>query len=182
MHDGTDSRVMRTVYTIFLGVLLALFVGLGITTFHPGPEEPTPPPAVAVAQEQREPTPEERQEWLAYEREREAWEDENMRYSRDVGIAALVASVVLLAVGMLVERRRPVLADGALLAGLFTLLHSVTRSLISRDTIASFTVVTVALVLVLLLGYRRFVDRPSDSVLRSGAPAGADDEARPPRR
>jgi hypothetical protein len=162
-EDRTDGRVMRTVYTFFLGLLLALFVGLGVATVHPGPEEPAPPPAVATARETRELAPEEQQQWAAYEREREAWEDEHMRYSRDVGVIALVASVVLLGVSLAVERRRPVLAHGVLLGGLFTLLHSVVRSLVSQDTVASFAVVTVALAVVLYLGYRRFVDRPTET-------------------
>jgi hypothetical protein len=169
-EDRTDGRIMRTVYTFFLGLLLALFVGLGVATVHPGPEEPAPPPAVATARETGELAPEEQQQWTAYERDREAWEVEAMRHSRDVGVAALVASVVLLAVSLAVERRRPVLAHGVLLGGLFTLLHSVVRSLISQDTIASFAVVTVALVVVLYLGYRRFVDRPTEAGDRWGPP------------
>ena len=71
-EDRTDGRVMRTVYTFFLGLLLALSVGLGVATVHPGPEEPAPPPAVAMARETRELAPEEQQQWAAYERERGA--------------------------------------------------------------------------------------------------------------
>ncbi|MEX5236404.1 hypothetical protein [Kocuria arenosa] len=161
--DRADGRITRTVYTFFLGLLLALFVGLGIATVHPGPQEPALPPAIAAARESRELAPEEQQQWAAYERERETWEDRSLRHSRDVGLVALIASVVLLAVSLAVERRRPVLAHGVLLGGLFTLLHSVVRSLISQDTVAAFAVVTVALVVVLYLGYRRFVDRPTES-------------------
>ncbi|MFE7629110.1 hypothetical protein [Kocuria sp. NPDC057446] len=168
--DRPDRRMLRTVYTFCLGLLLALFVGLGVATVHPGPAEPVPPAAVTTARESRELAPEEQQQWAAYEREREGWEESSMRYSRDVGVVALVASVALLAVGLVVERRRPVLAQGVLLGGLFTLLHSVVRSLLSQDTVASFAVVTVALVVVLYLGYRRFVDRPTPAGDRWGPP------------
>ena len=58
---------------------------------------------------------------------------------------------------------RAVLAQGILLGGLFTLLHSVVRSLVSQDTLVTFGVVTVALVVVLYLGYHRFVDRPTET-------------------
>lgn len=162
-QDSTDGRIVRTVYTFFLGALLALFVGLGVTTVHPGPEEPEPPRSIALAQETRELTPEEQQQWAGYELERRAWEREFMRHSRDVGVATLAVSVVLLAVSLAVERRRPVLAQGILLGGLFTLLHSVVRSLVSQDTLVTFGVVTVALVVVLYLGYHRFVDRPTET-------------------
>lgn len=90
-----------------------------------------------------------------------------MRHSRDVGVVTLIGSVLLLVLSLLVERRRPVLADGILLGGLFTLLHSVVRSLVSQDTLVTFGVVTVALALVLYVGYRRFVDRPTDAGERS---------------
>lgn len=182
-EDRADGRILRAVYTFFLGLLLALFVGLGVATVHPGPEEPAPPPAVATARETRELTPEEQQQWVGYELEREAWEDESMRHSRDVGVVALVASVVLLAVSLFVERRRPVLAHGVLLGGLFTLVHSVVRSLISQDTLATFGVVTVALVVVLYLGYRRFVDRPTEAGDRWGpAPVVVSDNGKQPTR
>lgn len=153
---------MRTVYSLFLGALLALFVGLGITTVSPAPEEPEAPAAVVLAQEDGELTPEEEQQWIDHERDLDAWEDATMAHSRDVGVAALVCAVVLLVLGLLVERRSPVLANGILFGGLFTLFHSIVRSLLSQDTVVTFAVVTVSLVLVLALGYRRFVDRPTE--------------------
>lgn len=161
-EDRTGRRIVRTVYAFLLGTLLALFVGLGVLTVHPGPGEPAPPPAVATARESRELAPEEQQQWSAYERDREAWAEESLRHHRDVGVAALVAAVLLVAVSPAVERRRPVLGHGILLGGLLTLLHGVVRGLLSQDTLAAFGLVTVALVVVLHLGYRRFVDRPTD--------------------
>ena len=162
MDQPTETRTMRTVFSLFLGALLALFVGLGITTVSPAPEEPEAPTAVVLAQEDGELTPEEEQQWILHERDRDAWEDATMAHSRDVGVAALIFAVVLLALGLLVERRSPVLANGILFGGLFTLFHSIVRSLLSQDTVVTFAVVTASLVLVLGLGYRRFVDRPSE--------------------
>ncbi|MEX5296213.1 hypothetical protein QYM41_13130 [Kocuria sp. CPCC 205268] len=177
-----DSRVLRTVYTVFLGVLLALFVGLGVATVHPGPEEPAPPPEIAMARESRELAPEEQQQWASYEREWAAWEDRFMRYNRDVAVATLMVSVALLATGPAVERRRAVLGQGILLGGLFTLLHSVVRGLLSQDTLATFGVVTVALVVVLFLGYRRFVDRPSGNGDLPGPRTVVSDNGKHPSR
>lgn len=167
MGERTETRILRTVYTLFLGSLLALFVGLGVATVHPGPEAPEASPSLVAALETREPTPEEQQRWAEHLRDRDAWEERSMRHSRDVGLITLVGSVLLLVLSLFVERRRPVLAGGILLGGLFTLLHSVVRSLISQDTLVTFGVVTVALALVLYVGYRRFVDRPTDAGERS---------------
>ncbi|GGG65504.1 hypothetical protein GCM10011374_31720 [Kocuria dechangensis] len=162
MHQSVETRVMRTVYMFFLGVLLALFVGLGIDTVHPAPPEPQMPPGVAMAQENRALTPSEKQEMDAYQREWDRWEDDQQDYSGDVGLVALVGSVLLLGASLAVERRSRVLAGGVLLGGLFTLLYSIVRSLISQETVATFSVVTVALFLVLALGWRRFVLRPGE--------------------
>lgn len=161
MGDRTDTRTLRTVYTFFLGALLALFVGLGVTTVHPGPQEPAASPELVAAQEVRELTPEEQQQWAEHLRDREVWAEQSRRHHRDVGVVLLVGAVLLLVLGLLVERRGPVLANGILLGGLFTLFHSVVRSLLSQDTLVTFGVVTVALALVLYIGYRRFVDRPT---------------------
>lgn len=167
MGDRTGTRILRTVYTLFLGALIALFVGLGVATVHPGPEAPEASPALVAAQGTRELTPAEQQQWTEHLSDRDVWEERSVRHSRDVGVVTLIGSVLLLVLSMLVERRRPVLADGILLGGLFTLLHSVVRSLISQDTLVTFGVVTVALALVLYVGYRRFVDRPTDAGERS---------------
>ena len=35
--------VLKLVYTIFIGVLLAIFVGVGIAAFYPEPERPETP-------------------------------------------------------------------------------------------------------------------------------------------
>ena len=167
MGDRTESRILRTVYTLFLGALIALLVGLGVATVHPGPEAPEASSALVAAQQTRELTPEEEQQWAQHLSDRDAWEERSMRHSRDVGVTTLVAAVLLIVLSLLIERRRPVLADGILLGGLFTLLHSVVRSLISQDTLVTFGVVTLALALTLYVGYRRFVDRPTDAGERS---------------
>ncbi len=168
MGDRTESRILRTVYTLFLGALIALLVGLGVAAVHPAPEAPESSPALVAAQETRELTPAEQEQWAEHLRERDVWEERSVRHSRDVGVVTLIGSVLLLVLSLLVERRRPVLADGILLGGLFTLLHSVVRSLISQDTLVTFGVVTLALALTLYVGYRRFVDRPTDAGERSG--------------
>lgn len=161
MNDRTGPRIVRTVYPFFLGALLALFVGLGVAAVRPAAEEPRAPSAIVTAQESRELTPEEQQRWAAYERDREVWEGEVVRRNREVAGIAVVAAVLLLVLGLALERRMRVLADGALLGGILTLLYGVVRSMIAQDTLVSFGVVTLTLALVLYLGYRRYVDRPS---------------------
>lgn len=38
-----EVQILKLVYTFFLGLLIALFVGFGINTFYPAPDEPEYP-------------------------------------------------------------------------------------------------------------------------------------------
>ncbi|MBO1269259.1 hypothetical protein [Arthrobacter cavernae] len=148
-----DNSVLKIVYTIFVGVLLALFVGLGIQTFYPPPKQPEYPIELNV----KEPGDEARQAQADFEKQVRDYQDENDSYNRTVAIVATSAAALLLGLSLLLEKKGPVLANGIMLGGLFTLLYSVTRGLASRDTQTTFISVSIALVLVMFLGYRRFI-------------------------
>lgn len=60
--SAVDNNVMKIVYTFFLGALLALFVGLGIQTFYPGPEMPEPTAGMEFVPEGGAPTEDQRAE------------------------------------------------------------------------------------------------------------------------
>jgi hypothetical protein len=153
-----DNKVLKAVYTVFLGVIIALFVGLGIRTFYAPPEVPEYP--VEMIFEKTNPTDEELAKQRELQIQQEAafreYEEASDLYNRNVTIAALISSVVLLGLSLVVERRNRVLANGVMFGSLFTLIYSITRSFMSGNTTLSFIVVTVGLAIVLFLGYKRF--------------------------
>ncbi|MFD1213743.1 hypothetical protein ACFQ36_17020 [Arthrobacter sp. GCM10027362] len=157
-----ESQVLKIVYTFFLGIIISLFVGLGIRTFY-APPEPPQYPATQITK--ANPTDEEiaKQQKQQEEQERafRAYEEQNSTYNRNVSTIALVASVILLGASLLLEKRNRVLANGILLGGLFTLLYSIGRGFASQDTLMTFIAVTVGLAVALVLGYRRFFEPPS---------------------
>ncbi|MFF0904582.1 UNVERIFIED_CONTAM: hypothetical protein RF653_12955 [Kocuria sp. CPCC 205316] len=155
-----DNNVMKIVYTFFLGALLALFVGLGIQTFHPGPEMPEPTAGAEVVPGGSTPTEEQREEMEENERQWQQWQEEQQSYSRNVAVVALGASVVLLGLSLVLEKRNRVLTNGVMLGGLFTLLYAIGRSFASSETTMTFVAVSVGLAVVLLLGHRRFFQDP----------------------
>lgn len=140
---------MRVVFTFFLGALIALFVGFGIHTFYPPPDRPD----TAGIEMKANPDDEEVARAAALQT---AYEKEFQVYSRNVSIASMSAAVLLLVASLLLEGRNTVMANGVLLGGLFTLVYGVGRGFVSRDTITLFVTLTVALVIVLILGFRRF--------------------------
>lgn len=83
-------------------------------------------------------------------------------YNRNVSIISLSAAVVLLALSMFLEGRNiKVISDGVMLGGLFMLVYSIGRGIASQDNKYMFGAVSVGLVVVLYLGYHRFVESKS---------------------
>lgn len=155
-----DSRILRLVYTFFLGILIALFVGVGISTFYPAPEEPEYP--VSTSAVMKEPTLEEQAaQDAAYNKARDAFDDKFAVYNRNVSIIAIMSAVLLLVASIVYEKKIRFIADGIMLGGLFTLVYSIGRGLASGDSKYTFVMITVSLAVVLYLGYHRFVKPPT---------------------
>lgn len=150
-----ENKVLKIVYTFFLGLLLAIFVGVGINTFYESPKPPEYP--ISLTTPMKEPTNEPSDEELEYREAQQKYDEAIKPYNRNVSIIALSAAIVLVVISLVFERRIKIIADGMMLGGLFTLIYSIIRSFVSEDTKYIFVVVTIGLALVLYLGYHRFV-------------------------
>jgi len=153
--DHRTSATLRALYTVFLGVLIAIFVGVGINTFYPAPPAPRMP--VEFNTYGKEPTAEEVAKQREFDLQMQDYEELMKPYNRNVSIMALTAAVVLLVVGLVVESRIRFVADGVVLGGVLTLIYSLGRGFASGDSKYAFVVVSVALAIVLYLGYHRFL-------------------------
>ena len=150
--------MLRVVYGFFVGILLAVFVGVGINVFYQAPETPKAPDSLRYGTG-KEPTEAQRQEEKKFDAEMETFNKEKMNpYNRNVSIVALIAAVIFMAISLVLESRIPVIADGIMLGGVFTLLYSLGRSLASQDSKYTFAVVTIGLLTALILGYKRFIN------------------------
>jgi hypothetical protein len=155
-----DNKIIKLVYSLFLGILLAIFVGVGVNTFYPGPEWPEYPSELNYSYE-NEPSEEQREKQKAYDDELKSYEEQSKSYSRNLSIILLAAAVALLVFSLQFEKKIKFISDGVMLGGLFTLLYSLTASFASKDDKLTFGVTTVAVVVVLFVGYLRFV-KPSE--------------------
>lgn len=149
-----DDKILKIVYTFFLGLILALFVGLGISTFYPSPKAPEYPASLNTYG--KEQTEQQLEAQRKYDKEIQNYGDQSQPYNRNVSIIALASAVILVAVSLLFEKTNKVIANGVMLGGLFTLLYSLGRGLASEDTKYTFIAATVGLIIALYLGYRRF--------------------------
>lgn len=145
-----ENKVLNLIYTVFLGLIIAFFIGFGINTFY---EPPTQPETAPYTVEDKAPTAEQQQ---AQNQAWEEYQDKEQHYSRNVSMVALASAVILLVASFALEKRTHVIANGIMLGGLFTLLYSIIRGMISTDSKYTFIAITIGLAVVLYLGYRRF--------------------------
>lgn len=150
-----ENKILKLVYTFFLGLLLAIFIGVGINTFYPGPKAPVFPSELNTYG--KELNADEIQTQKQWDKAMEKHNNLMKPYNRNVSLIALTASVILLSVSLAYEKKIKVMADGVMLGGLFVLLYSLGRGFASENSKYVFVVVTVGLATVLYLGYHRFV-------------------------
>lgn len=154
--------VLRFVYILFTGVLLATFVGVGIAAFYPSPKTPEPPVSVKYAppceSAKDEATSQKiRQEQEEFDKVFKAYERQNEKYNRDVSIISLAAAILILIVSLTLFKKILILADGLLLGGVLTLIYSIIRGFGSGDNMFRFIVVSAGLIIALFLGYIKFI-------------------------
>jgi hypothetical protein len=149
--------VIKFVYTIFLALLVALFVGLGISAFYPGPKEPLYPVELNVDKPGCEETQELKNIRIEYERANRDFSENFKSYSRNVSIISLAAAILILIASLTLLAKIKMIADGILLGGVFTTIYSIIRGLMSEDTKFRFLIVTIGLLIALVLGYIKFI-------------------------
>lgn len=160
--------MLKFVYSFFLGLLLVIFVGMGVATFYQAPKAPEYPKALELRSVTSSPeySSEQKQLDQTYQKDYATYNKKTEDYNRNVAMIVLGAAVVLLVLGLALETRIHVLADGLLLGGTFTLLYSIGRSFAGNDPKYSFIVVTVGLVVTMAVGYKKFIHTQPASTLK----------------
>lgn len=148
--------MLKLIYTFFLGLLLAIFIGVGIATFYPGPQTPDVPPALEISKPSTELSPEERRQQEEYNQQWREYRDDQKIYSRNISLIALVFSLTFLVISLVFAKQLTVLSDGFLLGGLFLLLYSIGNVFVSEDAKYRFIVVSAGLFVAIILGYIKF--------------------------
>lgn len=141
MFGGMTEKSLRVLYSIGLGIVIVLFVGLAIATFYPAPEYASYGSDLSTA---------------AREAASKAYESAMKDYNRNVTVAALVSALLILGASIWSESRKPLFAGGFLVGGLLTLIYGLICGLTSGVTAVAFFSVAVGLVVVVYLGHQRF--------------------------
>lgn len=154
--------LIKYVYIVFIGILLAAFVGVGIAAFYKGPKPPEYPVELQYPEIKENAyiaTPSADRIKLQQEQDAQFkdFRKQDELYQRNVSIIALIAAVIMLVVSLTLVKQIEVIADGLLLGGVLTLGYSVIRGFGSNDDMVRFMVVSASLFVALVLGYIKFV-------------------------
>lgn len=155
-----DDKFLRFIYVFFLGLIVALFVGMGISTFYPAPDMPEYPHSMtpmSTPMDGSKIPEEDLQLQRQYEEAYKKYDEASQVHHRNVSIIALIFAVALVLISTLaMKRNNHVIMNGVMLGGVFVLIYSIGRGIASSDTKYTFIAVCVSLIVVLYLGYRRF--------------------------
>ena len=153
---------LRFAYTEFIGILLALFIGVGISAFYQGPKPPETPAILKYPRAvESTPSAETIQAQEAQDRSYQQFDQDNKSYSRNTSMIALAFAVAILSLGLVVFKNISLFSDGFLLGGVLTLIYSIIRGFGAQDNAYRFAVTGVGLFVALLLGYLKMVKASS---------------------
>ncbi len=148
---------IKLIYTLFLALLIALFVGLGIDAFYPGPKMPNYPVELEMEKQNCEETAEVRSIRENFAQNQKKYQEESKPYNRNVSIISLIAAIVILVLSLTLLAKINMIADGILLGGVFSTAYSIIRGLMSENSQFRFVIVVIGLVIALTLGYIKFI-------------------------
>ncbi len=154
--------LIKYVYIVFVGILLAAFVGVGIAAFYKEPKYPETPielrfPEYPNMDKDATVSAEWRKNQLEFDHKSKDFQEKLGEYNRNVSIISLVSAILMLIVSLTLVKQIQVIADGLLLGGVLTLGYSVVLGFGSQDDLVRFMVVTASLAVALVLGYVKFV-------------------------
>ncbi len=163
---------LQIIFAFFLGLMVTAFLGIGVYTFYPEPAEvdALEERANDLRREQGEfrsvrsdgeLTAEQRERVDALEREIEqVYEERQQRsaaWARTTSIILVLLSTLAMGVSLIRADQLPVISNGLLLGGVFTMLYGTGWTIAAGESVLRFWVIAFALAVTLALGYVRFV-------------------------
>ena len=148
-----EHHSLKTAYTFFLGLLLAIFVGVGVQAFYSQPKFPEYPTFGYT----EKPTVEEKKAQEEFDKKVKEHDEQSKPYHRNVSLITMGAAIVFLAVGVLFDKKLKIIANGFMIGGILTLIYSIGRSFAADNLKYTFAAVSAGLVIAFALGYWQFL-------------------------
>lgn len=141
-----ENKVLKIIFTLFIGVMVALFVGFGIEAFYPSPVYPDIIWKENMTADQE----------AAMQAAQTAYDESVRLHNQIVSIVVTAVAVVIMVGSMFLEKRNRTLTNGLLLGGLFSLVYGSTVGFSAGSALVTFITVGVGLIAVIVVGVRRF--------------------------
>lgn len=152
--------VLKAIYVVFLGLIIALFCGLGVAAFYQQPKGPKEPEAIPQTVDQKQGLVVNQAE-VNYQNEYRKYEEEKLKpYNRNVSIITLALATLILVISLLLSNKLPILSDGILLGAVFTLIYSIIRGISAGNPRFTFIIVSIGLVITVFIGFWKFLRKP----------------------
>jgi hypothetical protein len=185
MANSPSREGLQVIFSIFLGLMVAAFVGIGVYTFY---EPPGDDPRMEALQEREndirigsrgaELPPEAEAELREIQQERNVvWEEQRRTrsaWARNTSIILILLATGAMAFSLVRADQLLVISNGLLLGGVFTMLYGVGWIIASDNATSRFVVITIALAVTIGLGYVRFVRRRESAPTLDRSDLGAD--------
>jgi len=167
---------LQIIFSFFLGLMVTAFIGVGVYTFYPPPEERYQEQLQELYRSQediqsfKEPsalTPGDRARLRDIQADIRKIEDAQQAarevWGRNTSIILITFATLVMSISLIMSDRLKVISNGLLLGGLFTMLYGTGWIIATGTSQARFFVMTAALAITLGLGYVRFVRERRDS-------------------
>lgn len=161
---------LQTIFGFFLGLMVTSFIGVGVYTFYPPPDRPLRDTITSLNRQQQEIratkapndlSPADRENIQELQRQIDHAQDQSRgageAWGRRTSIILIALATVAMAVSLLRAVQLPVISNGLLLGGVFTMVYGVGWIIATDSSTVRFFVMTAALAITLGLGYVRFV-------------------------
>lgn len=161
---------LQIIFSIFLGLMVTAFIGVGVYTFYPNPEAELQKKIESLdrqiqqTQQFKDPTQlsaEERAKMQTVQDELNKAQDQMKNamevWGRNTSIILISFATLVMALSLVRPDELPVISNGLLLGGVFTMVYGVGWIVATGTSYVRFAVMTAALIITLALGYYRFV-------------------------
>ena len=156
-----ENKVLKIVFTLFIGVMVVLFIGFGIEAFYPNPPYPADL-EIIYAKEMTE------AQQATAQALQSAYDEAVQLHNQITSIVVTAVAVIIMFVSMFLEKRNITLTNGLLLGGLFTLIYGSGVGFNAGSAMITFITVGVGLASVIVVGIRRF--SPAREALQAAKP------------
>jgi hypothetical protein len=184
MSPAKQNLGLQIIFSIFLGLMVMAFIGVGVYTFYP-PPDPVGQEELQELYRQQEDVQRFKDPTALTDAERDRLTEVQAKirtvedrlaaqrevWGRNTSIILIAFATLTMAISLIRSEQLPVISNGLLLGGVFTMIYGVGWIVATGTSYARFFVMTAALAITLVLGYIRFVWRRQLKAGQAGAGA-----------